>query len=318
MKKINLLMVLLGLSTSLAHAGGIDNNNSATDDSVALSVGAELLYAQPADNDFVFGTTNRTDAKGVEKRTVSVQPDYQLGYHLDLGYVIPEHGAKLVLGSTYIDARDSKTKGGKDFTPAFDKASDSNKSHAKSENKYRDVDLLIGKEFALQDRYHFHPFAGARYAHIQADNTLNSYDTAEKKKLLRSDKFTNNFTGMGPRIGLDAAVELNNGFSLTARAAGSMLLADNKAKQKTLSYNDKSEVASSVQTKNDGSNITVPGVDYRLGVNYSYEFAPETTVTTELGYTAVHYFDALDKTAANSKTDVAYQGPYLRVQVSLA
>lgn len=313
MKKLSLALALLGLSSTATYAGGIDYQEP--EESGAFTVGVEALYVQPNGNNFLYGYKTAGD------RLLTVDPDHQFGYHMDIGYAMPGDGPDISLGYTRFDADDSESSTG--VSSLFSGISLTNAtSRAKTNYDYTDVDLLLGKEFVLQNRYHFHPFAGVRYANIDVKNSA-VYSTTASPVTTNTAEVRSDFDGFGPRVGLDAALELADGFKFVARAAGSMIIG---------SYDWKYNVAggttaapANTNIRNSDENIVVPEADYRLGVNYTHEFSPETSVGVELGWTTVQYFGVLDNKATDPKNDSSsslsdwgFQGPYLRVQANIA
>lgn len=310
MKKLSLALAMLGFGSTVAYAGGIDYQEP--DDAGVFTIGVEALYVRPTDGNFAYGVQGTQNNSGqIVGRTVSNDSDFQWGYHLDLAYATPGDGPDISVGYTNLDTEDSQNRSS--LVGDYDAA------RLRTSFDYTDIDLLIGKEFVLQNRYHFHPFAGVRYADISSKDR--GFFT-KNGAVVQSGEIRNETSGVGPRAGVDAAVELSNGFSLVGRAAGSMLYSSFDWKLNGTSVGTVSNTT--ISLKNSDQHITVPEVDYRLGVNYTHEFSSETSFGVELGWTAVQYSDALDRNVApeemGSKALSAwgFQGPYLRLQANIA
>jgi len=312
MKKLSLALAMLGLGSTIAYAGGIDYQEP--DDAGVFTIGAEALYVRPTDGNFVYGIQGTSSSTQVVGRTLSNNPDFQWGYHLDIAYATPGDGPDISLGYTDLNTEDKQTRAAL--------IGDADTARIKTTYDYTDIDLLIGKEFVLQNRYHFHPFAGLRYADIDSkDRAAYSKDS----DIIAAGEVRNETTGVGPRAGVDAAVELSNGFSLVGRAAGSVLYSgfDWKFNGATAS---EGSVTKTAYLKNSDQHITVPEVDYRLGVNYMHEFSPETSFGVEIGWTAVQYSNVLNRNGNvdsaqlgdQNLSDWGFQGPYLRLQANIA
>jgi hypothetical protein len=327
MKKLSLALALLGLSSTAAYAGGIDYQEP--EESGVFMIGLEALYVRPHGSDFVYALQYKTDnANNVYGRSLQVDPDYQFGYHVDVAYAMPGDGPDISLGYTHLRTDDHENKGAINSSnfatvggAGFGTAG-SGVVRAKSDYDYIDVDFLLGKEFVLQNRYHFHPFAGVRYADIDSkDRAVYTYEG----NVVGSADIRNTFDGVGPRAGVDVAMEIANGFSFVARAAGSVIIGNFDWKY-TVANSGASAIAGAVSNtfKNSDEHLIAPEADYRLGVNYTHEFSPDTSFGLELGWTAVQYFDVKDKSAARitstvgNMSDWGFQGPYLRVQANIA
>lgn len=339
MKKLSLALALLGLSSTAAYAGGIDYQEP--EESGVFIIGLEALYVRPHGSDFVYGLQYTTDAtNNVLGRSLQVDPDYQFGYHVDVAYAMAGDGPDISLGYTHLCTDDHENKGGisaasfgnnNGFIGNLSFGGDNGLVvngvgagvvRAKTDYDYVDVDLLLGKEFVLQNRYHFHPFAGVRYADIDSkDRAVYSLNSGT----VGTAEIHNTFDGVGPRAGVDAAMEIANGFSFVARAAGSAVIGNFDWKMIAVNSGQSTVTGQGSNTfKNSDEHLIVPEADYRLGINYTHEFSPETSFGLELGWTTVHYFDVRDKSnsrltnTVGSMSDWGFQGPYLRVQANIA
>ena len=350
MKKLSLGIALLGLSASLAHAGGMDY-----DESGVFTVGVEFLYVEPVNSDFLYANVfDSSSTNFFAQKSRNIDSDYDWSYHIDVAYTMPGNNPNFTLGYTYLDTRDSDSTlfqgsgfgnsgaptaevlgfvsafvpgGAADFWPAGTNVAD-----GRTEYEYTDVDLVIGKEFVIQDRYHFHPFVGLRYADIESKDRISYRDTTQTTQPSLNSRFEikNEFNGIGPRAGVGSSINISNGFSFVARGSGSLIIGDFdwKATGAIFNYNTTSGALESVtqgESKNHDENIVVPELDYRLGVNYTHEFSPETSLDAELGWTSTHYFNVVDKTLAHasqgnvgSMSDWSFQGPYVKLAVSVA
>jgi len=321
MKKLSLTLALLGLSTSYAQAGSVDQQVDTAN--ASFSVGAELLFVQTS-NSFLYGKLVSSDDKKINNvtRYEVVKPDYSYGYHVDLGYHPSDENPSFRLGMTQLISNDTEAKKG-DVKAQFMYDEKPGSAKIKSKIAYTDADLLASKEFTLQNRYHMQPYAGLRFASLNTTAKVAYRDTSNG--LVQVGKTDNDFTGFGPRIGINAVVDLSDDLAVVAGAAGSALVGNYDGKATTVnltSVNNKPDVKNSNTFKNHRSALNVSEVDYRLGVNYRYELSSDMTMLAELGYTNVRYFDVLSNNGLGGDTagqsNWGYQGPYLRLQVNVA
>lgn len=335
MKKLYVALALLGLCSTSVLAGGVDYQEP--EESGVFIVGAEALYVRPHGSDFLYALQFTTDANNNSiGRSLQVDPDFQFGYHVDIAYAMPGNGPDISLGYTHLCTDDHENKGavsGNGFSfitsglggqSGFQvDGAGAGVVRAKTDYDYIDVDLLLGKEFVLKNRYHFHPFAGVRYADI--DSTDRAFYTINSD-VVGTGELRNQFDGVGPRAGVDAAMEIAGGFSFIARAAGSVIVGNYDWR-----YFDNNPVqAADIGTagtevfKNSDEHLMVPEADYRIGINYTHEFSADTSCGVELGWNVVNYFDVMDKSASRTASTVGvtsdwgFQGPYLRVQANFA
>jgi outer membrane protein OmpA-like peptidoglycan-associated protein len=157
-------------------------------------------------------------------------------------------------------------------------------SHQKGD--YWAGDLEFGNTFML-DAFSVRPFIGARYAEF--DHTAKGFGA----------KQTNDWHGVGPRLGFDTSVRLgDSGFSIFAGAAGSYLFGKMKENSQVFGK--------------DKKGADVWQVDGQIGVGY--EIAPNFTIGA--GYRADYWDGVADRTAlnadGNSSGDRFMHGPFVR------
>lgn len=340
MKKYGFAFALAGMISTAGYAGSIDYEEP--EKSGVFIIGAEALYYQPKDSNFVYARQDSIDANNfTEGRSYGLNSDYQWGWHVDVAYAFAENGLDLSLGYTNLCTDVSTSKGsisGNNFqTNALGRSTGflinntgAGVVEAKTEYDYYDVDLLLGKEFLVQNFMHFHPFAGIRYVNIDAKDRavygLNGQNVGV-------GEMKNDFNGVGPRLGVDAAVEFGqSGMSFIAAVASSVTIGDydwtyfvNNPGNVNVGQNNNAGGPAGERYKNNGDSKLVPEGDYRLGLNYRFQASQDTSVSMELGWNATYYIGAMNKGANYLTTTVdgtitvwGFQGPYLRVQANIA
>ena len=325
MKKLNIGLMLLGLTSTTVLAGGVDYQEP-TERGI-FKVGVEALYAQASDSDFLYAVHSATANGNTNHRNYSVDFSDNWGYHIDVAYEMAAQDPDFYLGWTHLHLNHAEEKTGVAGSvllggPGNDAMTFDGVPIGLGEGQttyeYADVDLLIGKKFVFHNRYHLHPFTGLRYGRIEATDKVSYFLNGT---LRGTGKFENQFCGLGPRAGIDASLDLPAGFSLVARAAGSLLIGSHSFKYHAT--NTPAGAPTSFAFKNNDDTINVPETDCRLGINYALDFSAQSSIELELGWNAVHYFDVMDKSnnsivnSAASMTDWGFHGPYLRVQANI-
>lgn len=163
-------------------------------------------------------------------------------------------------------------------------------------SKWDAVNLELGQDIHWRTNELLKLHAGLGYARIK--NTFTNYP---KLFLTSSPYFVSrdiiSYSGMGPRFGVDFSHLFNNGLSIYLKTAGSLLLG--RARQAITGYKDDVNSIYGIipyGTNNfvsSNSNIIVPEVEAKLGVNYEYKLPNESSLDFNLGYMWMTYMRAI-------------------------
>jgi hypothetical protein len=348
-------LIAVGASTSLlaAHPGG--NMQLPVASGIKLTVpqhmsswnfAAEALYYRVANNDFQYFVTNTnvgSDSGEDAHHNHSVEPDYEWAFRLGATYHFAGNGRDATLSYTRIDASTSErfvfpgeitsaTATDWWWWSVGDNTSDSmditnGDAVAKSKDKYTDVDLVFGQKVDIGGRIRMHHFAGLRYADIDSNDKAtytNFTGTGTQVDVFRTTRYGSDFTGVGPRFGTDAQVNLGEGLSLRGKVGLSVLVG------RMEQHGSIDEVDSAFASTNladdfrtDSQTRIVPELDSRIGVNYATTFLSHANIELELGYEATNYFGAINKDIIGYTNNIGHEqnfavmGPYLRLDVNM-
>jgi len=146
---------------------------------------------------------------------------------------------------------------------------------------------------------------------------------------------TANFTGIGPRFGIEANYVTDYGFGFLGEAAASALIGYTYSKTGYIS--SAQELKDLFGQNSNNQSITdqdvtqvIPGIDAKLGVIYKYNFNKCTLLTLEGGYQAAVYINAINQylpaslavpletggifvaTMSHTQSNYSVQGPFLK------
>jgi Legionella pneumophila major outer membrane protein precursor len=330
--KISLILLGLGLASASAYAGAVDTtpmpvsndiNVTAPDQSGMWSFGATAVLLQPVSNNFTYNNTNTDNATNYQ----SVDQSYHWWFGADVSYAFPGNGRDVTLAYEGLHGSDSDSSvgtynAGTLVAPVELPLG----AEGKTDTSYDAGDLVFGQKLDVGQRIRLHPFVGLRYAHIDVKNTANYTEldaNGNSAGVTTSGTQEGTFSGIGPRFGSDAQINLGQGFSIRGRLGLSALMGSSDP---TLSYvtTDTTTNPTTVapySINQDSSTRVVPEMDGRLGLNYTYDFNSNMALGVEAGWQAVNYFNAVAQESIDGSIDhsnFALQGPYARLQLDVA
>jgi hypothetical protein len=159
---------------------------------------------------------------------------------------------------------------------------------AKLNVRFTSSDLEAGYTLQPSDRFDLRLFSGLRIADTEQRFNV-KYDGADFTN--GEFQFKRNFSGIGPRLGAEARVNLGSGFSVFGRASGSLLIGSSKLKLRETNDSG-AEVVASVSDRNQQQSI--PVAEATLGMNWTQAIGKQAAINLGVGYEYQHWFNAFD------------------------
>lgn len=316
------------------------------------------IYMRPTSSNLTYlGVNTITTVTGTPSFTgstwneSSINPGYDWGFVLGLGYVFPNTANDVKLDWMYFHNNYSNSTGlvgGPSGTtidvisfPVDDhslSSGDTLNASAKVEYDFDAVDLTFGQYINIGPRLQTRLFAGLRYMRLNSDLTTSVTHADVIGGVLSELEYNNgslnsSFNGLGPLFGMRADYYLGMGFGLSgafdaALLVGNLSFSGNELFVVTASDDGVFSVSSrTVNDLNwDSQNTVSPAFDGKFGLNYKYQFNNGTLVALELGYQVTKYIDVVEQmdrggtSATYFDTDVTnfgLNGPYLTLNVKV-
>ena len=251
----------------------------------------------------------------------NITPDYQLGIDASLGYIFEDTANAIELYFRNINTSDSDST---TFTDVSDGNGGTISGDSQGDLGYElnSFDLLISQFLDIGTNMQMRFTGGLAYVELEQTRTTILNETGDTNHTgLLSDQ-TSQFTGWGPRIGIDGRYDFGQGFGIVGGGSMAYYLGDldlhldyigNEPKDK---HNTSEDHLDSHAVMNFRAN---------LGVDYVYFFSNEerSTLGLELGYLIDYYNDGIATSNISGSgvisepsytTAVSFSGPYINLK----
>ncbi len=249
----------------------------------------------------------------------SVNPNYNWGFLLGLGYVFPGTSNDVKVDWMYFhnDFKSSEFVVGEDtgvaFKPGgvFDMGSE-NLLFAQGNVNYKfdAVDLTFGQYLNFGSRLQTRLFTGLRYMRLDDDlstdyaivTNRSFFDTGSVSNNFVTGEVDSSFNGLGPMVGIKADLYLGGGFSMSGGFDSALLVGNLglSASADTATFTQSGTTApfrlttaNNINYGFDSQQVIAPGFDAKFGLNYKYQFNNGTLLGIELGYQVTKYIDVV-------------------------
>lgn len=285
-----------------------------------FTIGALYMTPDSSNLDYLGSQNSETAFPGVNDIDnhidFGVNPNYNWGFLLGLGYVFPGTANDVKLDWMYFhnDFKSSEYVVGAGtnvvFVPSGDSFLDGSSvlyATGKVDYDFDAVDLTFGQYINIGSRLQTRLFTGLRYMRLDSDLSTSYSVSGSAEELLPIDLINNyngainsSFNGLGPMVGIKADYYLGAGFSLSGAIDGALLVgqlsldANTQHEQQRLISGVWSVV--NIDDANfdwDNQNVIAPGFDAKFGLNYKYQFNNGTLLGLELGYQVTKYIDVV-------------------------
>lgn len=297
-----------------------------------MQASLEAIYMRPSrDNlDYVVEDADRAGPNSIRGNYRSLEPERGLGARLGLGYN-SEKGTGFLMQYTMLDTSDSDAieRGATDLWGTWLHANsiidDNDVTRAEMDYDF-DLDMFdlsAHKMFKVGSDLDLDIQAGLRYARVDQDIDITYIQDVTATTFRKVDiDSKNEFTGLGPRVGLDVDWHMAKGFNLFGGLAGSLLIGDFDLSQKQHDWPVGAVNGTRrVDIERTEHNRMVPVVEMRAGIGYAHELENGMRIGAKAGYewqnwfnmvTDLRYVDDVDsQLASTDTTDVSLDGFFL-------
>lgn len=362
MRKLSFILATAGLaaSTSLGAYAAVPTGAAPFQVVVpnlksGLEFTVEGFYLQPTSSNLDYATfsSNNNPGESSAESVSTLDPNYDLGFRVGLGYIFPDSGNDVQLSWTHFDqsSSDSNTFGPGSISIDPTVISSANieylldsddfaTANSALDAKYDAVDLNVGQYLSLGTRLQTRLFAGLRYAELQ-NNLTNTYNGSTQglgvgfagNNFNEVDAYNSKFTGVGPHFGVDMSYHVVNCLGVVGHASAALLVGRVETST-TISTTSTATVSSTTAASADNQTRVVPAFDAKLGLDYSIPFQNDASrLSIEAGYQVTQYLDAIDRlnvdyggtttpttvtpTVSRSTSGMGFNGPYLSLNYKM-
>lgn len=342
MKKLSVVLAAAGLSASLGAYAAVPTDTTPFGVNIpnlkgGIEVTLEGLLLRPTNENLDYATVNTTafDFSGfpfntfvaTDKDVKSVNPSYDFGFRVGLGYVFPDSGNDVQLNWTHFSHSNDNSfstdpgeilvtgLGIPLLNPAIDNIFGITGDVGASstvDSKLDTVDLDVGQYVNFGTRLEARFFGGLQFSRVEqdTDNDYSAFYTdndvpADTLAINEDDQFNSKFTGVGPRFGVDTSYNIWNCFGVVGHVAGALLVGkvdnDNQSSDLNATFTDGDDdpatvvnFSDDIDTESDNTWRVVPTFDAKLGLNYTWLFQNQSALTLEAGYQVTEFFNVVD------------------------
>jgi hypothetical protein len=302
MKKLSMLSLgtLTLITTSVVNAEQIVTVPT-LEGGINASVGT--WYALPsADNNIIEGgiITDDNNHTTVERN----DGDYGFGWQAALGYVFDETANGIELSYRGLNNDNEESAHG----VINDDPSEMNHT---SNYELTAFDLMLSQFIAIGDSMQMRFLGGLSY--VELEQELNETALVDAGRTLHAHAQANSdFSGWGPRVGIDARYDFGQGFGIVGGGSAAYLLGE-------IDYNNSFflETVNAGTNEDDHDNHSVTNLRGNLGIDYVFFFEENDLPTAgiELGYQVDYYANAIATQTDNIDTiSATFSGPYLNIK----
>lgn len=265
----------------------------------------------------VFESLASPNSTQVETYRHNVDPEYDWGFLIGLGYIFPNTGNDVQASWMQFDNDNSESlnikgpKSGFILNPSLFAGglSSSETLSAKGEinTDFDAIDLTFGQFINIGPRLQTRLFGGLRYMKLESGlethyefsggNQFRASNRAIANMTISGD-VNSKFNGLGPLFGMKADYNLGWGLGISALFDAALLVGN-------LSFDADYGVAGgapvfaineiSREINVDDTSIIAPGFDARFGLNYKYYIKNGSRVDLEIGYQVTKYIDVIQQ-----------------------
>ena len=331
------LTSLAVMASSMAHASQLV---TAPTFEGGLTATIGTFYVQPSSENLAYEVVTDTSGGINDFESVStvynLDPEYSFGLQAALGYIFEDTANGIELSYRNLGTSDSAST-------TFPVDEDSQAQKEEFDNVFTDTnfeagfelnafDLMISQFIDIGTHMQMRFNGGLAYVELEEQGTrdrVTAGDVIDPGKALEELIQTqtaiakSEFTGWGPRVGIDARYDFGQGIGIVGGGSLAYYLGEFDFNSNHVTETFAGPISASdrtVQDDIDGQSVT--NLRANLGIDYVYFFEGKegSTLGLELGYLVDYYADGVIAVGVNNNNttvlpyDVTFSGPYLNLK----
>lgn len=293
-----------------------------------ISVGLTGLYLQPNADNLNYATfTTPLPLPAPNWSQVVLKPSYKAAFDLSIQYNFLDPMNNANLDWLHLNTSDSDsfqtTASGSSVAPTYyfgPLAQALVGSSANSQAKFNvdNVNLTLGRLINLGDSIQLDPFAGIQGAYLKQDITSNyvGVDSSPFPYSITSYN-TSKFTGIGPRLGINATYFITNRFGLTVKVAGGLLAGTLQTNTTFNSYGAGNTTPINTSLADISQHKVIPAIDSKIEASYIIPLKTDgANVTLAAGYLFATYLNGINQVVPTALVPGAFNGGAIAIETS--
>lgn len=254
-----------------------------------------------------FSNNGTAFAESSTNRLYNIDPTYQTGYNLGIGYLIPGKESDANLTYSHLHTSDSNSAWAPSLSVSPGSLGPVTWASSKLTFDYNAVNLTAGHMINYTPNFKANYYGGLNYTHLAKDMTIRGSGFGNE---IYNDVGTS-FNGFGPTFGMDGyCTPFNNypNFNIIGSVNPTLAYGTMTGYVRT-NFNDVRNSEGIPDEK-----IVVPIINSKLALNYDLPYKT-TKLNFQLGYQLTELFGVTRETSYTNSVNASLQGAYFNVGI---
>ena len=293
-----------------------------------FSINLTGLYLQPNADNLIYAIyTHPLPVPAPNWSQVTLKPGYAPSFDLGLQYNFADLMNSANLDWLHVNTSDSNSFAAQGVNSSvappyyfgpLAQAFTGSAANSTSKFEVDNVNLTVSHIINLNGNIQLNPFAGLQYAYLKQDTTSNyvGVDNLARPYSITSLNISK-FSGIGPRLGLNAIYFVTKRIGIAAKIGGSLLVGTINSQTNFNSFGAGNTTPAFTTLANQDQHKIVPEADTKLEASYTIPFKSEgSSLTFVAGYMITVYVNGINQVVPTALVPGAFNGGTIAIETA--